>query len=112
MRLEHSKPTRDDRERRHLTVLSGEIVFNGGATTRDCLVRNISDHGTRLVMSNTAGVPDWFTLKIKQDGRRLPARVKWRDDTSICIEFDDANELRLCHAEKPFSLTPAAIPTA
>ncbi len=42
MRLEHSKPTRDDRERRHLTVLSGEIVFNGGATTRDCLVRNIS----------------------------------------------------------------------
>ena len=101
MRSEHLKPTQDRSERRHLTVLSGEIVFNGGASTLDCLVRNISDHGTRLVVSNTAGVPDWFTLKIKQDGRRLPARVKWRDDKSICVEFDDTNELRLCGVETP-----------
>ncbi len=61
-------------------------------------------------MSNTAGVPDWFALKIKQDGRRLRARVKWRDSRSICVAFDDANELRLCGAETPLSVATAEIP--
>ena len=84
------------REPVHPIILSGEIIFNGGNSKLDCLIRSLTDDGARLDVSNTVGVPGWFTLKIKQDGRWLPARVTRRDDKSIDIEFDDTNERRIC----------------
>ena len=92
MSPEYLKLIQNSDEPHQVTVLEGEIVFNGGASALDCLVRNFSDHGCRLVMSNTVRVPAWFTLRIKDDGRRLPVRVRWRDDASVGVEFDEAHD--------------------
>ena len=93
MRPDRKGPTEDRRKApRKQIILGGEIVFNGGASRLDCLIREVSEQGCRLVMSNTAGVPAWFTLRIKQDGRRFPARVTWCDDKSVGVEFDEAND--------------------
>ena len=92
MSPEHLKLIQNRSEPRQVTVLGGEIIFNGGASALDCLVGNFSDHGCRLMMSNTVRVPAWFTLRIKQDGRQFPVRVRWRDDKSVGVEFDDAND--------------------
>ena len=68
MSSEHLRLVQDRRERRQRIILGGEIIFNGGTMILDCLVRNVSDHGCHLVMSNTEGVPSRFTLRIKKDG--------------------------------------------
>ena len=96
------------REPVHAIILSGEIIFNGGISTLDCLIRSLTDDGAHLDMSNTVGVPGWFTLKIEQDERWLPARVTRRDDKSIDIEFDDTNERRLCGLKMPSPHCPEA----
>jgi len=77
----------DRREVRKRTFLGGRIVFNGGATALDCLVRDMSDSGCRLTIPNTVAVPSQFTLTIRQDGREFSARIKWRDAKSIRVEF-------------------------
>ena len=102
MRSEHVNLTQG-REPAHPIILSGEIIFNGGTSKLDCLIRSLTDDGAHLDLSNTVRVPGWFTLKIKQDERWLPARVTRRDDKSIDIEFDDTNERRLCGLKTPSS---------
>lgn len=77
-------------EPRRRTYLGGQIIFNGGKSTIECLLRNLSDRGTLLTMTSTIGVPNSFTLHIKQRDERLPATVIWRDQTSLGVAFDDA----------------------
>ncbi len=78
-----------------MTVLSGEIISNGGAFTLDCLVRDVTAQGCQLVMSNTLAVPCRFMLRIKQDGRQFLAKISRRDDKSVCVRFaDTGNVLR------------------
>ena len=87
-------------------VLAGEIVFDYGYSKLDCLVRNDSDHGCRLGMASTAGLPDQFVLRIKQDGRRFQARVKWRNSRSVGVEIDDANFGSTAQEHRARSATP------
>ena len=83
-------PSQNRSEPRRRSYLGGEIIFNGGKSTLECLVRNLSDRGTLLTMSSTVGVPNSFTLNIKQRDKRLPATVIWRDETSLGVAFDGA----------------------
>ena len=91
MNSKHVKPTEDREERGQPTILRGEIILDGGVSTLDCLVRDISDRGCFLLMLSTVRLPSWFMLQIKQDGRRLPAKVKWRVDNTLGILFEETD---------------------
>ena len=93
-------PKTDRQETRRRTFLGGQIVLHGGATGLDCLVRDMSDQGCRLTISNTIAVPEQFTLRITQDGREFLAVVKWRDDKSIGVEFLGKGEGSVPTAER------------
>ena len=93
--------TESRRQPRQRTLLGGEIIFNGGTSAFECLVRDMSDRGCRLAMSSTVGVPSRFTLKIKRDGRQFSATVRWRDDKFIGIEFVDENDVSSSAADRP-----------
>ena len=84
--------TEGRRSLRKRTLLGGEIIFNGGTSALDCLIRDLSDDGCRLALSSTAGVPTAFTLKITRDGRQFSARVRWRNDKFIGVEFTDIED--------------------
>lgn len=74
------------KQRRHRVLKGARIVFNGGFSTIDCLVRDLSDTGAKIRVESPIGVPDRFEL-VLSDGRTWHCRVRWRDLTEFGAEF-------------------------
>jgi hypothetical protein len=68
------------------TFKGGSILF-GVAPAVDCVVRNLSDTGACLEISNAVGIPDDFTLLIKPELRKRDCHVVWRDAGRIGVKF-------------------------
>ena len=75
------------RETRLRTFLKGRIVFNNGNSSMDCLVRDLSASGARLMLSQTATLPAAFDLIIPAKGLTHKATLRWRKDDSIGVTF-------------------------
>lgn len=67
------------------TYLSGRIIFNNRFSTMDCLVRNMSQSGAKLIISSTVMVPVEFDLLVHNKGDSRRARLIWRSDTEMGI---------------------------
>ncbi|MCJ2017641.1 MULTISPECIES: PilZ domain-containing protein [unclassified Methylobacterium] len=78
------------RETRQRVFLKGRIVFNNGSSSFDCLVRDMSSSGARLVMSETTTLPEVFDLYIPQKDRTYRATLRWRREDGIGVTFEDA----------------------
>ena len=78
-------------ERRNATrqksLLRGRIYFNHNRAAVDCLIRDISETGARLVFSSVVPVPDAFNLYIPQKENTLRAKVQWRHGDEVGIAF-------------------------
>ena len=70
-------------------VLKGaKIIFSRHALTVDCLVRNLTNLGACLRLSDTVGIPAHFELTF-DDGRSARAcRVIWRHTDSVGVIFE------------------------
>ncbi len=77
------------RESRLRTFLKGRIIFNKGASTMDCLVRDLSPSGARLALTETSTLPESFDLYIPQKDRTYRATLCWRRADGIGITFAD-----------------------
>lgn len=100
---------RQDRSR---SYLGGRIVFNHRQSSLDCLVRNISAGGAKLVFSDAVAVPEAFTLTIPKQDRELAVRLVWRRgheagiamgetrDSDAPVSLAMARKLRDCEAER------------
>lgn len=94
------------------TYFGGQIAFNRHSSLLDCLVRNISAEGAKLVFSEIGAVPQEFDLSVHQTGRTFRARVIWRrsDEAGVAfleprpqsapVSLDVVRRLRQCEAEK------------
>ena len=67
----------------------GKLSFNNGYGAMECVVRNISDGGALLSFGDTSAVPSAFNLSVAGEASR-PARVRWRRETAIGVEFQGA----------------------
>jgi hypothetical protein len=72
---------------RRKSFLRGCIYFNNRRNTLDCLIRDISTVGARLLVSETVNVPDVVELYIPQKEETLRARVQWRRDGEVGVAF-------------------------
>ena len=82
-----TSPDSDNRHAtRRKTLKGGRIVFNGGRSTIDCTVRNLSSRGAKLQVSSVVGVPDTFDLLLEGHSRQ-PCRVAWRSLKELGVEF-------------------------
>lgn len=64
---------------RRRAYLGARVAFAHGNCTIDCLVRNISDGGARLVFDHATPIlPDRFELSVPRHGRTWEARSVWR----------------------------------
>jgi hypothetical protein len=73
-------------EPRHRVLKSGRITVGKGPKI-DCTVRDISEHGARLIVpSSTFGIPANFLLAIGEAAPRM-CRVVRRTMTEIGVEF-------------------------
>jgi PilZ domain len=71
------------------TFLRGTIYFNNRLSSVDCVVRDISDGGARLVVSEAAMVPESFEIYIPQKERAHLGDVKWRRGEEMGLQFQD-----------------------
>jgi hypothetical protein len=94
------------------TYFGGQIAFNQQASVMDCLIRNISAAGARLVFTETRSVPQEFDLSVHKHERSYRAKVIWRraDEAGVAfleprpqaapIALDLMRRLRECEADK------------
>lgn len=72
---------------RDRTYLGGRISFNHRRSTLDCLVRNLSQDGAMIVLSDAVAAPADFDIMIRHKGDSRRARIVWRDRDHIGIQF-------------------------
>ena len=80
--------TENRREPRKRTFLKGRIVFNSGKSSMDCLVRDISDSGARIVLDETMVLPERFILEIPQKDTTFTANLRWRHEDGVGVVID------------------------
>lgn len=99
--------TEHRREARQRVFLKGRVIFNNGASSMDCLVRDMSTTGARLALSESATLPEVFELYIPQKDRSFRATLRWRREDGVGLTFGD-------EAAKPASVAaaPDAAPDA
>jgi hypothetical protein len=71
------------------TVYRGSIVFNNNNSTIDCLVRNFSELGAKIIVDESITFPQQFQLLVPQKGRTFTAMVIWRAGQEVGVEFQD-----------------------
>jgi hypothetical protein len=84
-------------ERRRVTrqksFLRGMIYFNNRRNVVDCLIRDISPYGARLIFSDSVSTPDVFELYIPQKEQTLRIHVIWRHGQEVGVAFAQATQL-------------------
>ena len=78
---------------RQKSFLRGMIYFNTRHSALDCLVRDISPYGARLVFSDAVTIPDVLKLYIPQKEQTLRVHVIWRHGEEVGIAFAQIEEL-------------------
>ncbi len=77
------------RSERVRSFLRARILFNNGASTIECMIKNISTHGAKIEIAHSLSVPTEFDLEVPQRGRTYRAKMMWRAADSIGVEFAD-----------------------
>lgn len=79
------------RSERVRCFLSARILFNNGASTIDCMVKNIAKEGAKIEIAHSLSIPAEFDLLVPQRGRTYRSKMVWRDVDSIGVEFIEAD---------------------
>jgi hypothetical protein len=72
---------------RSRSFLGARIIFNGRNSTIDCLIRNISPTGARLLLDDNVVIPNEFELQIPKQDRSFQARLAWRRGGEFGVQF-------------------------
>src|SRR6187455_988069 len=84
-------------ERRRITrnksFLRGMIYFNNRRNVVDCLIRDISPYGARLIFSDAVTAPDVLDLYIPQKEQTLRIHVIWRPGQEVGVAFAQATQV-------------------
>ena len=83
-------PEHRRRAPRQKSFLRGMVYFNNRRSSFDCLIRDITPEGARLVFSSSVSTPDVIELYIPQKEQTLTARVMWRHGEEIGLSFAHA----------------------
>ena len=75
------------RASRQKSFLRGNIQFNNGRNSADCLIRDITIYGARLVCSDTITTPDVIDVYIPQKEQTFRAHVIWRHAQEMGVAF-------------------------
>ena len=82
-----------DQKRPHSTAAGaprrGFIVFNGGFSTIDCVIRYTSPSGANLEFENVEDVPRQFFLHIDDWTPSRQCVVIWRMGSVLGVEFEE-----------------------
>ena len=75
---------------RNRTLIGAQIIFNQRQSTLDCTVRNLSEHGALIALSDAVATPELFELYFPLKRESRMARARWRDGSRQGVEFTRA----------------------
>ena len=78
---------------RNKSFLRGAIQFNNRRNVVDCLIRDISPYGARLIFSDAVTTPDVLDLYIPQKEQTLRVHVIWRHGQEAGVAFPQAAQV-------------------
>ena len=78
---------------RNKSFLRGMIYFNNRRNVVDCLIRDISPYGARLIFSDAVTTPDSLDLYIPQKEETLRIHVIWRHGQEVGVAFAPAAQM-------------------
>ncbi|MDQ6433570.1 PilZ domain-containing protein [Mesorhizobium sp. LHD-90] len=79
----------DRRQEDRRRVFKGaRLTFNKGYGAFECVVRNVSESGARLVFGDTSAIPSHFDLLMSGEERARKATVRWRSVTALGVSLD------------------------
>ena len=81
------------RSARQKSFLRGMIYFNNRRNAVDCLVRDISPYGARLIFSDAVTTPDVLDLYIPQKEQTIRVNVVWRHGQEVGVAFAQAAQM-------------------
>jgi hypothetical protein len=90
-------------KRRAPTLLPGVVMTFDGSGEYDCTVRDLSDSGARITISNTTALLGEFYLLHVKERTAYRARMAWRVGASAGVQFARPFPLmrrRHCFCEK------------
>ena len=72
---------------RKKSFLQGRIYYNNQRSSVDCLVRDISKQGAKLVFSDAVAIPDLVELYLPGKDEVHRVRLQWRKGEEIGVGF-------------------------
>ena len=72
---------------RQKSLLRGRVYFNNRNSTAECMVRDISTYGARLIFTDEVTLPDVVELYIPQKDQTHRAHIVWRHANEAGIAF-------------------------
>lgn len=87
IRLQDNSMAEGRKSNRKRAILAGKIIYNDLSTSVDCLIRNISEEGAKIEIGETMILPARFQFLVPQHGRTYKARIAWRQDNEVGLEF-------------------------
>lgn len=66
----------------------GMVVFNNRYSSAECTIKNESANGAKLQVGQNQTIPNTVEIRHYPDPAYHPARVVWRTEEAIGIEFD------------------------
>jgi hypothetical protein len=92
------------RTARQKSFLRGMIHFNNRRSAVDCLIRDISPYGARLIFSDAVTTPDVLELYIPQKEQTLRVHVIWRHGQEAGVAFAQAATVEPAAEQQPGDL--------
>jgi hypothetical protein len=77
---------------RNRSFLQGRIYYNHRRSSVDCLVRDVSEHGAKLVFPGAVSLPDVVELHVSNKADPQRARVQWRKGNEMGVAFGSGDE--------------------
>jgi hypothetical protein len=78
---------------RHKTFIKGRIYFNNRLSSMDCIVRDVTDNGSRLEFSESVALPEMFELYMPNKDEYFQAHIKWRKGNNIGVSWTSEDPL-------------------
>jgi PilZ domain len=76
------------KEQRSRVFWEGKVSFNRRQSVLDCVIRNMTETGAKLAVTESAFVPREFELVVPKRQAAYRARIIWRQSDQVGIQFE------------------------
>ena len=80
------------KENRTRVLKGGKVFYNHYAISIDCVIRDESEHGTRIRIDPAYPIPSDIAVLNRKDGTLADAKVIWKKGDMIGLEYSTKME--------------------